>query len=210
LLIALEAAHSKGIVLAIKPANIFVTRAGKQILDFGWQSWCRKLTLKAICPVMRRPKDAHQSGRRGGNRGLHVPGSARTEIYARTDLFSFGIVLYEMGPARQVFTGARVRVFSILSSTGRRFPASSLNPSCRPFWSGSSTKHWKRSYHRYQSAHELIEDLALVETQLRQAGGRCRRPVGPHPAGLLFPASHPSCNPAFTTWWFRHSAIQMG
>jgi serine/threonine protein kinase len=101
---ALEAAHAKGIVHRdIKPANIFVTNLGHaKILDFG---------LAKLAPASARPLEpqgptvmseaALTSPGAGGHGRLHV---ARTGVWrgtdARTDLFSFGAVLYEMATAR--------------------------------------------------------------------------------------------------------------
>ena len=126
---ALDAAHSEGIVHRdIKPANIFVTRRGHaKVLDFGlakvepraaavrkWRTSAQTTDAESRAP--------HQSRNHVGNGGLHVSRTGKgKELDARTDLFSFGAVMYEMATGRLPFRGEQPAVIFDAILNERRF-----------------------------------------------------------------------------------------
>ena len=110
---ALAAAHAAGIVHRdIKPANVFLTAWGPKLLDFGVANSAASRDCELRHPNRRRT--ANVDRRRGYRRHarLHVAGAAtqQRQVNARTDVFSLGLVLFQMATGRPAFAGATAPV----------------------------------------------------------------------------------------------------
>ena len=105
---ALQVAHSKGIVHRdVKPANIFITeREQAKIMDFGLAKFTVAEMANSDEMTMSVNSPLTHTGAAIGTVAYMSPEQARGEILdARTDIFSFGVVLYEMATGRQAFSG---------------------------------------------------------------------------------------------------------
>src|SRR6516162_6892566 len=162
---ALAACHAKGIIHRdIKPANIFITNSGQvKILDFG----VAKLTpgLRAGETSLDDPLTV--AGDIFGTAVYMSPEQARgEELDARTDLFSFGVVLYQMATGQRPFIGTNA--VTTLEAVMNRKPVSplKLNPSLPPELEGIIGRAMEKERgNRYPDALALKGDLQSLKRE---------------------------------------------
>jgi serine/threonine-protein kinase len=187
---ALAAAHAQGVIHRdIKPANIMVTRDGRvKVMDFG------------IARLVAGPDTVEQTAAVLGTAAYLSPEQAQGEsVDARSDLYSLGVVLYEILAGRPPFTGDSAMAVAYKHVQETPVPPSTVNPDVPPQLDAVVMRALaKNPANRYQTAGEFRDDLRRViagqeveATPLLPAGAGATQVISRQTSTAMLPPTEP-------------------
>jgi len=184
---ALSAAHAKGITHRdLKPANILVTASGIKLLDFGLALLTRDADGPGAAAGSTATIGLTQAGTILGTAAYMSPEQAEAKaVDARSDVFSFGLVLYEMLSGRRAFTGDSA--IAIMAAILHKEPA--LLPVAPPLQSILGRCLQKSPADRFQSMAQVKEALLAASSAISSSSSA---PLPPSEAQRMPPDHTPS------------------
>jgi Tol biopolymer transport system component/predicted Ser/Thr protein kinase len=164
---ALDKAHRKGVTHRdLKPGNIMLTKSGTKLLDFGLAKLKQEVAPANVqlSELPTAPDPLTAQGTIVGTLQYMAPEQLEgKEVDARTDIFAFGVVIYEMATGKRAFEGkSQASVISAIMSSDPP-PMSSLQPMTPPALDRVAKKCLaKDPEERWQNAHDLMSELKWI------------------------------------------------
>jgi len=162
---ALDKAHKKGIIHRdLKPGNIILTKSGVKVLDFGLAKIAEQKPVAGVSQLATERRELTKEGTILGTIQYMAPEQLEAkETDARTDIFAFGAVMYEMATGKKAFEGSSQAslIAAILKEEPK--PLSQVQPLSPPILERLvKTCLAKDPEDRWQSAHDISNELCWI------------------------------------------------